>query len=215
VQLAVEEAAHRAGSLGPPAIDGVTVGVYVQRLDHGGEALALVPQQLVAAEPGAPAEGQLEQQLGTDVAQVVDGTIQPRCDGSSPGRRRPQQRPLASPAPRGTAARHQPALDQLFDRPVRQRPRQRPDAAELTVWRQQRADRPPMLHTLGDERQARVAGEIEAVGGRRHNLTIVDNSCSDVLLVRFELLCDHASPRHPVTTAARRPVDRDEHPRDG
>ena len=90
-----------------------------------------------------------------------NGAIEPLGGGVAPGGRGAQQRAFPSATRRGAAASHQATLDELVDRPIRERTRQCPDAAEVTSRGEQRTDRPTVLDPFADEGETGVLGEPE------------------------------------------------------
>src|SRR5204862_5570856 len=102
-----------------------------------------------------------------DVAEMLHRRVQPPGGGSPTGGGRRQHHAVASVPRGGTAPPHEPPLDETVEGPVREGPGQRPDAAELAVGGEERAQRPAMGDTFGDERQADVLGQRRFGRGHR------------------------------------------------
>ena len=97
----VEEAADGPGALSAPQVDEVVVDVAGgEHVDGRGERLLLGGEQGLVVEPGPLAEEQLDEQLGADVAEVLDRV----CPAIAWRARRP-----AAVAARITRSRPRPA----------------------------------------------------------------------------------------------------------
>jgi hypothetical protein len=109
--------------------------------------------------PGARIEHQLEQQLGAYVAEVLDGRGEPPLDLAAPTRGRGEDRATRPVARFRPCRADETPRFEVVDRPVRERPRQRPDPADLAVGREHAHDRPTVTRLLGEQREDRVLTE--------------------------------------------------------
>src|SRR5690606_38996026 len=78
VQRGVEKAAHRSRTLAAPQVDQVVGrGSGGQRSDPAIERLLLTLEQRLDSEAGSLSQGELQQQAGAHIAQVLDRRVEP------------------------------------------------------------------------------------------------------------------------------------------
>jgi hypothetical protein len=116
----------------------------VPGLDRGRDRLkdrALGVEQIgrIAARPVD--QGELEQQVGADVADVLDRGLQPASRGGGARRRGRVHGALRALARLGALGGDQIRVKQASDGPVDHRLRDLPDPAEIAVWRRPLGDR--------------------------------------------------------------------------
>ena len=157
-----KETAHGFRVLTTPAVHDICVGMVRGRVERGedrSEHALLRTQERPRVVPGARVEHELEQQLGAHVAEVLDGRGEPALDLAPPTRGRGEDRATRAVARLCARRSDEPPRFEVVDRPVRERARQRPDAADLAAGRERAHDRPTVTRLLGEQREDRVLTE--------------------------------------------------------
>lgn len=154
----VEKALCRERRLAPPQFHGVpgcrvAIGLG-ERFDGRCERGALSEHEIRAIGPRAIEQHQLQQELGSQVSQMIDWTCQPTLRRGSAASGDSELGPST-----GVGPGDQVGLRQPVERPVGEWPTERPDAPELAVRCEPFDDGPPVRGALGDDREACMIGE--------------------------------------------------------
>lgn len=118
------------------------------------EDLLLGGEEGSGLETGSLPQGQLDEQLGADVADVLDGCIEPTLACSATFGGGGKQESITAVAGLLVAASDQTVLHEPLDGPVTERSGQAPNLPEFAARSEQRADGPPVGDSFDDERQA-------------------------------------------------------------
>lgn len=154
----VEKALRSERRLAPPQFHGipgrrVTID-FGQCDDRRCECPALSEHELRRVGSGTVEQHQLQEEFGSEVSQVVDGTCQPTLGRRSAASGDPEFGPAA-----GIGPADQLGICESVERPVGEWPAERPDAPELAVGCEQLDDCPPVRRRLGDDGEACLIGE--------------------------------------------------------
>ncbi len=150
----LEKSLRRDRRLATPPFDRVDRFGGGQAVDGRPQVCELIVGQGVLVESCPVAQGELQQELGAQVAQVLDGSVEPVAPSPTPGRGR-----CEDGAPAGFGPGRQTFGDEPIDRSIREWTAQRPDPAELAIACEQFDDRPAVGGLFADDREAGVIGE--------------------------------------------------------
>jgi hypothetical protein len=160
VEGLVEEAADCACALASPHVDEVIVCADGgEHIDGRGEELLLGGEEWLIVETDPGAEVELDKQLGAHVAKMLHGFVEPAFGESSAGRGGGEDDAVATSAGGLSAAGDQSFVDETVDRPVRERPVERPDSSYLAVGPEHVAEGPSVGDVLCDQGEADALGE--------------------------------------------------------
>jgi glycine/D-amino acid oxidase-like deaminating enzyme len=150
----VEEGDRGGGAGAPPGhqdgLEAVGRAVAAERPCDRLQGSPLPPDEAAGVAAPAVQQRQLQQQVGADVADVLDRRVQPVAHRAGPGGRRGVDGALRSLPRLGALAGDQPGFGEPPDRPVDDRPRDMPDPAQLSVGRGELGHREAVRGLLAD-----------------------------------------------------------------
>ncbi len=90
---------------------------------------------------------------------MLDGFVEPAFGEPAPGGGGGEDDSVTTTAGGLAAAGDQAFVDESVDRPVGERPAERPDPTDFTVGCEQRSERPAMGNLLGDQAETNALGK--------------------------------------------------------
>ena len=144
-----------------PQVDEVVVWVgRGEHVDGRGEDLLLGGEQRLVVESDPVRSWSLTSSSVRTSRRCCDGFVEPPFGEPAPGRGGGEDDSVATAAGGLAAAGDQAFVDEAVDRPVGERPAERPDPTDLTVGCEQRSERPPVGDLLGDQAETDALGEV-------------------------------------------------------